>query len=57
MRISTITTNQITITSLSFDTVSIAGTAGASISKYLTININGAGADSGIYKIPLYPIA
>jgi len=52
---STITADQITITSLSFDNISIGTPLGSTfIGKYLKININGAGPDSGIYKIPLY---
>ena len=52
---STINTNQITVTSLTFDTMSIGTPLGSTFSgKYLTINISGAGANNGLYKIPLY---
>jgi hypothetical protein len=47
-------TDQITITSLSFDNISIETSVGGVSGKYLTIHITGAGANSGTYKLQLY---
>jgi hypothetical protein len=53
---STINTNQITMSNITFDTLWIDTPidGAAFIGKYLSVTISGAGSDNGVYKIPLF---
>jgi hypothetical protein len=49
--------NQLIVTNITFDTLSLISPLdgeGTFIGKYISVNIGGAGADNGVYKIPLF---